>query len=148
MNENLFTTFAERVVSRALDVIYNRDCAWSAEEDAKRLLSILVGRCGIRNAISRGELRNRLHLNDRTIRELVHELRVSFGVQIGSSRGEDGGYYLMDDEADCLESSATMIRQGVAIIRAGVAMRGPKRDVVEVLGQISLALGETPKEAA
>ncbi len=148
MTENLFTTFGERVLLRAQEVLDNRNCAWPAEEDAKRLLGTLLARCGVRNAISRAELRERLHLNDRTIRELVHELRVSFGVQIGSSRGEDGGYYLMDDEADCLESSQTMIRQGVAIIRAGVAMRGPKRDVVEVLGQISLALGETPKEAA
>lgn len=148
MSFDLFTTFGERVRMRVNDVLDNRDCQWPASEDEKSLLGALLGTRGMHRAIPREVLAKRLRISDRALRDMVNNLRTNFGVQIGSSRIHEGGYYLMDDEAECLAASQQMIGQGVAIIRAGIAMRGGKQGVVELLGQINLVLETELREGS
>jgi hypothetical protein len=142
MSIDLFSDFGDRVQRRLDQVLRNEQCKWPATHDERELLHALSGKRGPRFAVERSYLVSRLKLNDRAIRDMVHNLRLNFGVQIGASRVEGGGYYLMNDEADALAASEQMIRQGVATIRAGIAMRGGRHDEVELLGQISLALNQ------
>lgn len=146
MSLDLFSTFGDRVRLRVDEVLNNRNCHWAASEDEKSLLRALLGTRGVKQTKTRQQLVDRLKVSDRAIREMVHNLRLNFACQIGSSRSADGGYYLMDDEQDAVTASQQLISQGVAIIRAGIALRGGRHDEVELLGQIALVLNAEPQQ--
>ena len=77
-------------------------------DDTSRLLGILQGHRGKDRAITSRELAKRLNLSTREVREIVAQL-VGDGELIGASvAGVDGGFYLIESEADLEETRAIL----------------------------------------
>lgn len=139
----LFDTFADRVLRRVDEVMEGRNCAWPSKEPERRLLALLRGHQGKQRAVPLMLIAQRMGLQNRAVKELVQNLRVSFGVQIGASRdGEGGGYYIVATEAESDESTAQMWNQAVAMLRVVAQMRSGRQTLAEMTAQIALELKE------
>jgi hypothetical protein len=140
--DDLFTTFAERVMRRAEEVDANLHCKWPISEDQRTLLRLLKPRQGRDRAIALGDLCERMRVTPRIVKDLVQDLRLNFGVQIGASRdSQAGGYYLIATEAESVESTTQMLHQAITMLEVVRVMRG-HATVLEMLGQASLNLEE------
>ena len=138
---SLFETFAERVLRRADAVIAGRECSWPPTTQQVHFLQLLRGHQGKRRIVALGDFAERLHLTPRAVKELVQELRLNFGVQIGASReGESGGYYLISTYDESVESTEPMLRQAVTMLKVVNAMRGGRNHIDQMLTQIRLDL--------
>jgi hypothetical protein len=142
MTPDLFTTFADRVMDRVEEVLSNRECRWPPSEDQRRLLGMLKARRGRENAVSIGEVCERLRLTPRQVKELVQDLRLNFRVQIGASRDSaEGGYFLGTNREEMVASSAQMFHQAITMLKVVRVMRA-EHDNEELFFQIRLALAE------
>jgi len=140
---SLFETFADRVRRRAEDVIAGRDCPWPTKEPQRRLLHLLLPHQGKGRAVPLTLIAARMAFPQRAVKELVQDLRVSFGVQIGASReAEGGGYYLVATEEESDESSALMFSQAMSMLRTYTAMRRGRQTIAQIAQQIELELKE------
>jgi hypothetical protein len=82
-----------------------------------------------------------MKLAPRAVKDLVQDLRQSFGVQIGASRdAEGGGYYLVATEEESDESTAQMFAQAITMLRVVAQMRRGGR--AALLQQIEMELKE------
>jgi biotin operon repressor len=140
---SLFETFADRVLRRVDDVIAGRNCAWPTKEPQRRLLMLLRSHQGKRRAVPLPVIAERMSLTPRAVKDLVQDLRMSFGVQLGASRdAEGGGYYLVETEAESDESCAQMRAQAITMLRVYHQMRRGRQTLAELLQQIELELKE------
>ena len=77
-------------------------------DDTSRLLGILQSHRGKSRAITSRELARMLNLSTREVREIIAQL-VGEGELIGASvAGVDGGFYLIENEADLEETRAIL----------------------------------------
>jgi transcription initiation factor IIE alpha subunit len=77
-------------------------------DEKSRVLGILRAHHGKAQAITSRELAKRLQLSTREVREIIAQL-VSEGELIGASvAGVDGGFYLIENEADLEETRAIL----------------------------------------
>jgi hypothetical protein len=137
----LFTTFAERAMLRVDEVVMNRDCKWPISVAQYELLKQLRVHQGIARAMPLGELCERLKLTPRQVKDLVQDLRLNFGIQIGASRdSEAGGYYIAANLKEIEESIQQMWNQAITMLRVCKAMRGPQCTAQELAGQVRLHL--------
>jgi hypothetical protein len=142
MPENLFTTFADRVMDRVEEVLSNRECRWPPSHDQLMLLGMLKAHRGRDRAVPLSEVCGRLKLSPRIIKDLVQDLRLNFGVQIGASRDSAaGGYYLITTEAESIESTTQMLHQALTMLEVARVMRG-HRTIAEMFGQLTLNLDQ------
>jgi hypothetical protein len=140
---SLFETFADRVLRRVDDVIAGRGCAWIATPAQRQILLLLRPHQGKRRAVPLDTLRERLKLSARGVKDLVQDLRLSFGIQLGASReGNAGGYYLVATEQESDESTAQMRAQAISMLRTCHRMRHGRETLSELLQQIELELKE------
>lgn len=137
---SLFETFADRVLRRAEDVIAGRNCAWPTKEPQRRLLGHLRSHQGKGRAVALTYIAATMGIPQRAVKELVQDLRVSFGVQIGASRDAEGGLYLVATEAESDESSAQLFSQALSMLRTYYAMRRGRQTIAEMTQQIELEL--------
>lgn len=137
----LFDTFADAVLRRVDDVVAGRNCQWPSKEPQRRLLTLLRSHQGKRRAVPLGLIGERMHLAPRAVKELVQDLRLSFGVQIGASRDADGGgYYLVETEEESDESVQLLQSQAVAMLRVVAQMKHGRQSIAELTRQIELEL--------
>ena len=93
---------------------------------------------GASNAIPIRELRSRIKLTDRQIKQIVRTLRVSYHLPIGSSKDAiDGGYFLILTAEDQKVFDASFLEQVRAQVQAHRCAAGPTR-TRELLGQLLL----------
>lgn len=138
---SLFDSFAHKVLRRVDDVIAGRNIAVPTKEPQRRLLGLLHGHQGKRRAVSLSEIAGRMGLSVRAVKDLVQDLRMSFGVQLGASRDADGGgYYLVETEGESDESTALMFAQAITMLRVVAQMR--RGGGAALLTQIEKALRE------
>jgi len=138
---SLFDTFADAVLRRVDDVIAGRNCDWPTKEPHRRLLALLRNHQGKHRAVSIGEIGEKMSLAPRAVKELVQDLRLSFGVQLGSSREADGGgYYLIATEAESEETCAPYFQQAITELRVVARMRRGRQSIAELTRQIELEL--------
>jgi hypothetical protein len=138
---SLFETFADRVLLRVDDVLAGRNIPWPTKEPQRRLLQLLRAHQGKRRAVPLTVVAGRMTLNQRAVKDLVQDLRMSFGVQLGASRDADGGgYYLVETEAESDESTAMMFAQAITMLRVVAQMRRGGRGAL--LAQIEMELRE------
>jgi biotin operon repressor len=143
---SLFETFADKVLRRVDEVIEGRNCAWPTKEPQRRLLALLRGHQGKQRAVPLGLIGERMKLSPRAVKELVQDLRMSFGVQIGASRDADGGgYYLVATETESDESTAQLWSQAIAMLRVVAQMRRGRQQLAQMLSQIELELKEVAR---
>ena len=134
----LFATFADRVLQRVDEVDANQNCKWPLSEDQRTLLRLLRPRVGRENAVALGLLCERMKLTPRSVKDLVQDLRLNFGIQIGASRDSNaGGYYLISSEAESIESTTQLLHQAITMLEVVRVMRG-HHDILELLGQVRL----------
>jgi hypothetical protein len=142
MTENLFTTFADRVMDRVDEVLSNRECKWPPSEDQRSLLGLLKARRGRERAMPIGEVCERMKITPRQVKDLVQDLRLNFRVQIGASRdAADGGYFLGNTREEMVVSSTQMLHQAITMLRVVHVMRA-EHDTEDLLRQVRLALTE------
>jgi hypothetical protein len=138
---SLFETFADRVLLRVDDVIAGRNIPWPTKEPQRRLLQLLRDHQGKRRAVALNVIAQRMNLQPRAVKDLVQDLRMSFGVQLGASRdAEGGGYYLVATEEESDESTAQMFAQAITMLRVVAQMRRGGRSAL--LAQIEMELKE------
>jgi hypothetical protein len=138
---SLFETFADRVLLRVDDVIAGRNIPWPTKEPQRRLLMLLRDHQGKRRAVALNAIAQRMNLQPRAVKDLVQDLRMSFGVQLGASRdAEGGGYYLVATEEESDESTAQMFAQAITMLRVVAQMRRGGRSAL--LAQIEMELKE------
>ena len=144
--DDLFTTFAERVQRRADEVIDGRNCKWAATNQARALLRILRSHPA-GQAVPLTDLCLRLRLTPRELKSTVQDLRLNFIGQICASRDSDvGGYFLATTFDDVQAATLPMRRQAVSMLRVAKAMEGSHHDIEEMLGQIRLDLQKGPDD--
>ena len=137
----LFDTFADRVLRRADEVLLGEQCKWPPSSTQTLLLKHLRNHQGKGRALALGHLAERMRLAPRQIKELVQELRLNFGVQVGASRDSDGGgYYLIATHEESVESSEQMLAQATTMLRVVAALRGGRAHIDEMLTQLRLDL--------
>jgi hypothetical protein len=137
----LFETYADRVMRRVDEVIAGKACKWQPTLADTTLLTLLRNHQGKNRAVALGALCERMHVTPRTVKEIVQELRLNFGVQLGASRdGEAGGYYLIATAEESLDSTEPMLHQAVTMLKVVCAMRGGRSAIQQVLTQLSLDL--------
>lgn len=142
MPNDLFTTFAERVMDRVEDVLSNRDCKWPPSEDQRMLLGMLKAHRGAERAKPLGEICERMKLTPRVVKDLVQDLRLNFRIQIGASRDANGGgYFLGTNREEMVQASQQMFHQAVTMLRVVKVMRSV-HDSDDMIQQIRLALTE------
>ena len=118
LEDDLFTTFADRVLRRVDEVIDGRFCQWPPQELDRRFLRLLRPHLGKDRAVPLGLFCEQLDLTPRALKNLVQILRLDFGVQIGASRESDaGGYYLISTEAESVESTDQLWKQAITMLR-------------------------------
>jgi hypothetical protein len=98
---SLFDTFANQVMRRVDEVLAGQNCPWPPTPDMRRLLGQLRNHQGADRAVPLAALAERLDVPPRVLKAIVQELRSPLGVQIGSARGEDNGYFLCASEIEC-----------------------------------------------
>ncbi len=142
ISDSLFTTFAERVLLRVDEVDANQNCKCPLSSDQRTLLRLLRPRQGRDKAISLGDLCDRMRVTPRAVKDLVQDLRLNFGIQIGASRDSNaGGYYLIANADEASESTNQMLHQALTMLKVVCVMRG-HRTVLEMLGQDNLNLNQ------
>jgi hypothetical protein len=98
---------------------------------------------GKRRAVPLRLVGERMHLAPRAVKELVQDLRMSFSVQIGASReADEGGYYLVANEAESDESCQPMLSQAITMLRVVAVMKHGRQSIAELTRQIELELGK------
>jgi biotin operon repressor len=138
---SLFETFADRVLMRVDDVIAGRNIPWPTKEPQRRLLQLLRPHQGKGRAVPLMTIALRMGMTSRAVKDLVQDLRMSFGVQLGASRdAEGGGYYLVATEEESDESTAQMFAQAITMLRVVAQMRRGGRGAL--LAQIEMELRE------
>ena len=131
------------MLRRVDDVIAGRNCDLPTKEPQRRLLHMLRSHQGKSRALPLSYIAARMAMNQRAVKELVQDLRVSFGVQVGASRdAEGGGYYLVATAQESDESCAQMRSQAIAMLRVYHRMRRGRESLTELLQQIELELKE------
>jgi hypothetical protein len=136
--DGLFTTFADRVVRRVEEADANQNCKWPLSEDQRTLLRLLRPRLGRDKALPLGDLCERMKLTPRSVKDLVQDLRLNFGIQIGASRDSNaGGYYLISSEEESIESTTQLLHQAITMLEVVRVMRG-HQNILELLGQLRL----------
>jgi hypothetical protein len=140
MPDDLFTTFADRVMDRVEEVLTNRECKWPPSADQKMLLGILKAHRGVERAMPLGEICERMRVAPRVVKDLVQDLRLNFRVQIGASRdASGGGYFLGTNREEMVQASQQMLHQAVTMLRVVKVMRA-EHDSEDMLRQVRLAL--------
>ena len=140
---NLFETYADKVMRRVDEVLAGENCKWPPSLRVKDFLRALRNHQGKDRAVSLGLLCELLRLTPREGKKIVEELRIDFRVQLGASREADnGGYYLISNQEESIESSAQMVHQAVTMLRVAAAMRGGGEAIQQMLTQLSLELQE------
>lgn len=93
---------------------------------------------GARNAITIAELRERIQLSEREIKQIVRTLRVDFRLPIGSSKNSVGGGYFVivsiEDQEIATAGPLAQIRAEIEVLKV---VTSPER-TRELLGQIQL----------
>lgn len=146
--EDLFTTFAERVVMRVDAVDANQGCKWPLSEAQRTVLRLLRCRQGRDKAIPLGELCERMKVTPRIVKDIVQDLRLNFGIQIGASRDSTaGGYYLIANEAESVESTTQMLHQALTMLEVVRVMRG-HHTILDMLGQAHLKFDKEKADEA
>jgi hypothetical protein len=141
---SLFETFADRVLRRVDDVIAGRNVPWPATSAQRNLLQLLQAHQGKQRAVPLSFIAARMALTQRAVKDLVQDLRLSFGIQLGASRdAEDGGYYLIATEEESEESTAQMFAQAITMLRVVAQMRRGGR--AALLAQIEIELKEVAR---
>jgi hypothetical protein len=139
--DDLFTSFADRVLRRAEEVIDGRNCPWPPLPSERALLVTLRLHQGKAAALALGAIAERMHLTPRVVKDIVQDLRMRFGVQVGASRESDGGgYYLVATEEESEESIAQLEKQAITMLRVVRAMRRDRQSIDQMLHQLKLAL--------
>ncbi len=143
---SLFETAEDRAVARAYEMLRGDDVRLSARQIA--LLRIIADRRGAARAVSVADLARQFNTTPREIKGDVRDLRMDFGLRIGSSRDQEaGGYYLITSKAELLATVTPMLHQlrsEAALIRA---MCEP-HELAELEGQLRLSESTQPQEAA
>ncbi len=142
---SLFETFADKALRRVDDVLAGRECKWSPDLQATTLLRDLRAHQGASRAVPLTTLAETLHLGVRTIKDLVRDLRLNFGVLICSSReGDAGGYWIAATDIEVEEAMRPLFNQAISELRVVHAMRRGSRTIDETLSQIRLELEKDP----
>ena len=103
------------------------------------LLRIVAGRLGRAHAISVADLAAKLKVQPREVKGDVNELRRIFRVRIGSSRdGESGGYYLITNKQEALDTARPFVSQALSELAIARAILEP-HELAELEGQLRLA---------
>jgi len=144
--DGLFATRADHALRRIEEVLAGRERKQPVNDTQRRFLMILRRHQGKPHAILQMQVCAVMKLDARQVRNLVEDLRVNFGVQIGASRDADGGgYYLITTDEEMAESTAMMQRQAVTMLRTVIAMRGGEGAVDELLKSLRRELTEEVK---
>ena len=116
-------------------------------DDQKLILRALRYRRGAANAISIRELQTTRGaiMSDRAIKAVVHELRTTYRLPIGSNKGTPAGYYIMISPEDHAILRAQILDQVRAELEVLKATSGPHA-AIELLGQLRIEVGS--QEAA
>ncbi len=142
----LFETFADRVLRRVDEVIAGRNCAWQPNAHQVEFLRLIRSHQGKRRAVALTLIAERMQLSQRSVKELVQDLRMSFGVQVGASRDAGaGGYYVVETEAESDETCSVMWSQAMAMLRVYYQLRRGRQTLAEMTAQIGLELKEGTK---
>ncbi|QHN04390.1 hypothetical protein FTO74_14235 [Granulicella sp. WH15] len=143
VEDDLFTTFADKVLRRVDEVIESRRCKWTPRHGHIRLLQLLRSHQGKSRAVSLESLARTMNFTPRELKDIVQDLRLNFGVQLGASRdSEAGGYYLVATEEESIESTAQMLHQATSMLRVVAAMRGGREVIDNLLHQLRLDLSQ------
>lgn len=141
--DDLFTTHADRALRRLEAVLDGREIPEAISEAQRAFLKLLRRHQGKAHALPQAQICAMLKLDARQVRNVVQDLRVKYGVEVGASRDADGGgYYLISTDAEGEESTAVMYQQAVSMLRTVLVMRGGKQSVDELLKTIRRALTE------
>jgi biotin operon repressor len=149
--DDLFTTFGDRVLRRAQQVIDGVDCRWPASRDQIQLLGCLLDHQGKNRAVPLEFIARRLGCTPRAVKDLVQELRLNFGVLVGASReANGGGYYLVESHTEVAETTGQMRSQATTMFRVIAAMHTGDNAIDNLLHQLRLdltaAIEANPKE--
>jgi hypothetical protein len=142
----LFETFAQKAMRRVEDIIVSRDCQWPPERAHIDLLHLLRGHQGRGRAVALLALVERLHTNERAVKQVVADLRTHFGVLICSGRGGEG-YWIAATEEDVTDTLKPYRAQALTEIRTIVAMERGVRSIDQILNQFRLELQEGARPA-
>ncbi len=149
---DLGPTIEERIKEIDLEIerlLYSGQVAGvSLSDDEKRILHSIRYRRGSANAISIRELQARINapMSDRAIKAVVHELRVTYRLPIGSNKGTPNGYFIMvspEDRAILYNQILDQVRAELEVLRA----TNQQHEALRMLGQLQLEM-QTSKEAA
>jgi hypothetical protein len=137
---SLFDTFANQVLRRADEVIAGQACPFPPSDKHRRFLMLLRNHQGASRSVALGHIAERMALTPRDIKGIVRDLRLHFGVQIGSGRSDETGYWLIDSVQDCLDSTGPMYRQAISELRLVLRMRRGAEQMDRFLSQLTLDL--------
>ena len=136
---SLFETIEDRAVERAYAVLASRmDPSPTARQLS--LLRIIADRRGADRAISVTQLAAMVKTTPREVKGDVRDLRMSFGIRIGSSRDqESGGYYLITSKAELIATLTPMCHQLRSEVNVICAMCEPQ-ELADLEGQMGMKL--------
>jgi len=107
-------------------------------EQQRRLLHILSKRYGRDRAIRISEIRQRLEISERTIKDLVRSLVTDFRLPVGASRdGVDGGYYLVMTPEEARSTAQPYIDEALKLLDRARVLVGD-RAILELRGQLAI----------
>jgi hypothetical protein len=107
-------------------------------EHQRRLLHILAKRYGRDRAISIGELKQRLEISERAIKDMVRSLVTDFFLPVGASRnGSDGGYYLVMTAEEARSTAQPYIDEALKLLKRASVLVG-HRAILELRGQLAI----------
>ena len=137
---SLFDSFADQAMRRVEEVIAGRNCPWPPSGVMRQFLTLLRNHQGQKRSVALGAIAERLHMSPRDVKGLVRDLRVSFGVQIGSARGDDSGYYVIESGEECFTATNAIYNQAISELRMVAIMRKGAQTMDQLRQQIALDL--------
>jgi hypothetical protein len=138
---SLFETYAHRAARRVDDVIAGRDCPFPPDPEHVQLLVMLRIHQGRQRSVPLLALVERTHSTPRGVKQLVHDLRMHFGVLICSDRGGDG-YWIAADPAEVEETLKPYRAQALSELRLCLAMQRGSITTDQFANQLRLELLE------
>ena len=136
---SLFETFKDKAMRRVEEILHAGDSRWPLDGAQELFLNLIKKHQGRGRSVPLSEIAGRMHCTPRTVKDIVREMRLNFGVLICSSRGDDG-YWLAANEEEVRESMRPYFAQAMSELRVFHAMNRNVQSIDEMLSQIRLEL--------
>jgi len=117
--------------------------------DERAVLDALAGARGADAAVSIAEIQSRTELSYRGVTNAIENMRVKHKLPIGSARGANHGYFLIESAADLETTTRPLKNQALSMLRVVHSLEGPRRRRLgEMVGQLAIELETKTEENA